>query len=58
VLKTHKQLNPQEQAEAIKLKAEIDRLTSGAWDAEAVKQAVVGKPDRRLPEPRQWPRNK
>ena len=28
VLKTHKQLNPQEQAEAIKLKAELERLTN------------------------------
>jgi hypothetical protein len=36
ILKTHKKLNEQEKAEAVKLKAEPDRLTSGAFTSTSV----------------------
>jgi len=44
ILKTLKQLNPQEKAEAIKLKAEIDRLTNGPFESGSMYGGKGGPP--------------
>jgi hypothetical protein len=63
ILKTHDHLDEQEKTEAIKLKVEIERLIegSGVVTEEALKGAIVGGGDPRLPKPRhitpiRWPR--
>jgi hypothetical protein len=51
ILKTHKNLDEQEKAEAIKLKAELQRLTSGAFTSvDGIRAGNDEGPDR-LPPP-------
>ena len=51
ILKTRKNLDEQEKAEAVKLKAELERLTSGAFTSTAGIRAGDDTGPERLPPP-------